>query len=152
MGWTHPSPHPTAKWHLDIQFMPSEQEGKKCFLLEARDDLTGFVEIKILPDRKAILVRRFLEYDIFLRWGLPLCVVVDGGSEFKKEVIEILRQLKIQRVVISPYNSRANGINEQGYIPIATALAKITKGIGKGWRALLPYVRHADRTNPRGPL
>lgn len=90
-GWTHPSPQPTAKWHLDIQFMPSEQEGKKCYLLEARDDLTGFVETKILPDGKAISVRRFLEYDIFLRWGLPLCVVVDGGSEFKKEVIEILR-------------------------------------------------------------
>ena len=151
-GWTHPSPQPMAKWHLDIQYMPSVQSGKKCFLIEARDDLTGFVEASILPDKSSASVRRFLQNDIFLRWGLPLCIVVDGGSEFKGEVKSILWQLKVQRVVISPYNSRANGINEQGHIPIATSLAKYTNGTGKYWRDFLPYVLHADRTTVRGPL
>jgi hypothetical protein len=135
-GWTHPSPHPTAKWHLDIQYMPSGQRGKKCYLLEARDDLTGYLEAEIVPDKSAKCVRRFLEIDIFLRWGLPLCVVVDGGSEFKGEVTEILKMLGVQRVTISPHNSRANGINEQGQIPIATALAKMMNSTGRPLESL----------------
>ena len=73
----------------------------------------------------------FLRRQIFLRYGLPITVVVDGGSEFKKEVVEILKRLEVDRVSISPYNSRANGVNEAGYILIAVALAKITNGIGK---------------------
>lgn len=66
--------------------MPSGQKNVKCLLLEARDDLTGYVEARILPDRKAASVREFLQNNIFLRWGLPLSVVVDGGIEFKGEV------------------------------------------------------------------
>jgi hypothetical protein len=38
----------------------------------------------------------------------------------------------IKRVVISPYNVKANGIIERGHKPIINALAKIIKGgIGK---------------------
>jgi hypothetical protein len=55
-------------------------------------------------------------------------VVVDRGSKFKKEVVEILKYLGINRVLISLYNSRANGVNEVGYIPIIVALIKITNG------------------------
>jgi hypothetical protein len=151
-GWTCPSPIPFAKWHVDIQYMPSAQKGKKCFLLEARDDLTGFVEATILPDKSSASVRRFIVRSILLRWGLPLAVVVDGGSEFKKETTTILENMGIRRISISPYNSRANGINEVGHVPIAASLAKMTGGTGKNWRELLPYVLHADRTAVRGVL
>jgi transposase InsO family protein len=151
-GWTHPSPVPFAKWHLDIQYMPSSNKGKKCFLLEARDDLTGFVEAAILPDKSSLSVQRFIKQTLLLRWGFPLAVVVDGGSEFKGEAQQILKDLNIQRISISPYNSQANGINEAGHIPIASSLAKMTQGTGKNWRELLPYVLHADRTALRGVL
>lgn len=151
-GWTYPSPIPFAKWHLDIQYMPSNSPGKKCFLLEARDDLTGFVEAEILPDKSSTSVRRFIQAKILLRWGFPLAIVIDGGSEFKREARKIMEDLRIQRISISPYNSRANGVNEVGHIPIAASLAKATDGTGKDWRKLLPYVLHADRTSIRGTL
>ena len=94
----------------------------------------------------------FLRRQIFLRYGLPIMVVVDGGSEFKKEVVEILKRLGVDRISISPYNSRANGVNEAGHIPIAAALAKMTNGIGKRWREMLHYVLFAERTVIRGPI
>ena len=76
-------------------------------------------------------------------------MVIDGGSEFKKEVVQILKNLQIPRVTISPYNSRANRVNEVGHISIAASLAKATGGTGKGWKTLLPYVLFADRTTVR---
>jgi hypothetical protein len=43
----------------------------------------------------------------------------------------------IKRVVISPYNIKANGMIERGHKPVIDALAKITKkGIGKWVRNL----------------
>ncbi len=148
-GKTIPSPIPFAKWHLDIQYMPSAQRGKKVFLLEARDDLTGYVEAEILPNKGAAGVKRFIQDKILLRWGFPLAVVIDGGSEFKAEAKEILHRFNIDRISISPYNSRANGINEAGHLPIAASLAKMTGGTGRNWKALLPYVLYADRTTVR---
>ena len=120
--------------------------------MEARDDLTGFVEAEILAAKTAAAAESFIKRHILLRWGIPYCVVVDGGSEFKGECEAILNRLSIHRVVISPYNSRANGVNEVGHIPIAAALAKMIARTGKRWKTYLLYVLHADRTTVRGTL
>ena len=64
---TEPSPFPFAKWHLDIQYMPSSQRGKKTYLLEARDDLTGFVEAEILAAKTAAAAESFIKRHILLR-------------------------------------------------------------------------------------
>jgi hypothetical protein len=149
---TMPSPQPFAKWHLDIQYLPSGQMGKKNLLVEARCDLIGYPEADFLPNKGAAGVRDFIRRHIFLRWGLPLCVVVDGGSEFKAEVSAVLRSMGVQQVVISAYNPRANGVTESGHISIAAALAKMTNGTGGKLKELLPYVLFADRTTIRGPL
>ena len=129
--------------------MPGGEKGKICFLLEARDDLTGYVEAAVLLRKTATVVEGFIRREIFLRWGYLMEVVVDGGSEFKGEAQEILRKLSVNRVVISPYNSRANGVNEQGHFPIVASLTKALKGTGKNWKALLLYVLFADRTTVR---
>lgn len=144
--WTFPPSQPFAKWSLDIQYMPSDRMATKCYLLEARCDLSGYVEAGILPDKSAKHVKDFLLVNVLLRWGLPLEVLVDGGSEFKGELTEILTQLGIKRKNISPYNSKANGANESGHFSIASALGKMTNGVGAQWKRALPYVLHADRT------
>jgi hypothetical protein len=57
--------------------------------------LTGYLEAKVLPNAKATSIELFLRYIIFPRYGLPLIVVVNRGSKFKKEVMEILKYLGI---------------------------------------------------------
>ena len=39
----------------------------------------------------------------------------------------LFKNLRIRRVVISLYNSRANSLGERGYFSIASALAKLYK-------------------------
>jgi hypothetical protein len=56
---------------------------------------------------------------------------VDEGPENKDVIKQLAADYKIKRVVISAYNSKANGIIERGHLPIINAFAKITDG-GKG--------------------
>ena len=145
-----PSPWPFAKWTLDIQNVASSAGARtKYFVVEARDDLTGYPEATIVTSTKSAPVAAFVRKQILLRWGWPMVVLVDGGSEFEGDLVALLENLGIKRVVISPYNSRANGLNERGHFSIASALAKLCKGKTVGWQKWLPYVLHADRTSVR---
>ena len=118
-------------------------------MVEARDDLTGYPEATIVTSTKSAPVAAFVRNQILLRWGWPMVVLVNGGSEFEGDLIALLENLGIKRVVISPYNSRANGLNERRHFSIASALAKLCKGKTVGWQKWLPYVLHADRTSVR---
>jgi len=57
-----------------------------------------------------------------------MVVLVNGGSEFEGDLITLLKNFRIKRVVISPYNLRANSLNERGYFSITLILAKLYKG------------------------
>jgi hypothetical protein len=64
-------------------------------------------------------------------------------------IIQFVTDYNIKRVIISPYNAKANRIIERGHKPIIDALAKITKGgIGK-WVRNLHTILWADRTTIR---
>ena len=57
-----------------------------------------------------------------------MVVLVNGGSEFEGDLITLLKNLRIKRVVISPYNLRANSLNKRGYFSITLIFAKLYKG------------------------
>ncbi|AEO70796.1 uncharacterized protein THITE_2057184, partial [Thermothielavioides terrestris NRRL 8126] len=92
------------------------------FLVEAYDDLIGYIEAKILLNKSSKSVKSFISRYILF---------VDKGSKFKSEIKEILCKLGIKRVIISLYNSYINSVNKASYIPIATLFIKMTNSIGK---------------------
>ena len=52
--------------------------------------------------------------NIFARYGLPTQVVSDNGAPFQSaEYEEFLRQNGIQRVLVFPYHSSSNGLDER---------------------------------------
>ena len=55
----------------------------------------------------SITMKRFIVNRLITRYGIPLEIVFDRGSENLGDVLEIVKRLAIRRVVISPYNSRA---------------------------------------------
>jgi len=135
------------KIHLDIQHMPTDHGMR--YLIEARCDLSGFVEAQPLRAANSKNIASFLETHLVHRYGLPGTVVVDGGTEFKGELKTTCEAMKISRVVTSAYNPRANGIVEGGHYTLASALAKTGKGQAKGWVKRLPVALFADRTTIR---
>ena len=143
--YTIPSAIPFARWSLDIQYL-AERRGVNLYCIEARDDLSGYPEARVTRIRSAQRIMDFIEDHILWKWGWPLSVTVDGGSEFKKEVIEGLKERRIQRVTISSYNSRANGQNENGHFRIASALAKFDLNCKGGLDRKVQAVLMAERT------
>ena len=73
-------------------------------------------------------------------------MTVDGGLEFKKEVIKGLKERRIQRVTILSYNLRANGQNENGYFRIVFVLAKFDLNYKGGLDRKVQVVLIAKRT------
>ena len=74
-------------------------------------------------------------------------MAVDGGGEFKGEVIKLLNKWGVDRIQVSAYHAQANGMIERGHQPLKDALSKL----GANWVGNLPAVLFADRTTVHGP-
>ena len=139
---------PMVKVHFDCQYMPLDQGFK--YLAEARCDMTGWVEAIPLKKITAKALRRFAA-NLVYRFGMISVAVVDGGPEFKKEFPPLLEELGIRRIVTSPYNPKANGINERGHYSISMALRKMERKGKPRWYDNLERALFADRTAAKAP-
>jgi hypothetical protein len=114
--WEEPL-HPTwtttvwEKVGLDVVHMPNS--GGYQYIVFARDDLSGWVEGRALTAANSKNVTKFIHEDVIVRHGCPKKIVVDGGSENKGFVEELLECFKIRRIPISAYHLQSNGLVER---------------------------------------
>lgn len=142
---------PTAPWypmmkiHIDGQYLPDDNGMK--FLLEARCDMTGWIEAMPCKALTAANVRKFIRRIIY-RYGMPLKIVTDNGSELAKGIPDELYDLGITMAKISAYNSKSNGLIEVGHVSMVNYFKKLGR-LGK-WVGLLDQALLADRSAIRG--
>lgn len=142
---------PTAPWypmmkiHIDGQYLPDDNGMK--FLLEARCDMTGWIEAMPCKALTAANVRKFIRRIIY-RYGMPLKIVTDNGSELAKGIPDELDDLGITMAKISAYNSKSNGLIEVGHVSMVNYFKKLGR-LGK-WVGLLDQALLADRSAIRG--
>jgi hypothetical protein len=86
------------------------------------------VEIRVLRAAISKVIIKFLWEDIVYRYGIFGRLVVNESSENKDLIVQFVTDYSIKRVVISPYNVKANGMIERDHKPVINVLAKITKG------------------------
>ena len=137
-----------GKVHLDVVYLPWALGGYK-YAVFARDDLSGWIEGKALRDNDSKEVAKFVFEDIVCRHGCPFMVVVDGGSENKGELEELLRVYGVKRVETSAYHPQSNGLVERGHEPIVNCLAKYCHEDPMSWPTMLPLALWADRISVR---
>ncbi|KAI0997515.1 hypothetical protein K3495_g10672, partial [Podosphaera aphanis] len=135
---------------IDITFMPRTKTGLK-YLVLARCDLSNWVEGRAIRNPTAAAVAKFIWEDIICRHGLFGKLVVDGGTEFMGEVVLLLQKYDVNRVQISAYNKRANGMVERGHKPIVQALARMCGDSKDDWNRYLHAVLFADRVTVHAP-
>lgn len=103
--------------------MPKAQG--KTQIVAARDDLSGYIEARMLSKATARKVANFLWEDVICRWGAIETLTSDNGSEFIGEAVKILMErYGINHIRIAPYNSRASGIVERGHRTFREALVR----------------------------
>ena len=135
---------------LDVVYLP-DSFGKTCLVI-GRCDFSNWPEARALKGPvTSAMIAAFIWEDIICRHGLFGELRVDGGRENMGEVIRLLSEYDVRRIVISPYNSKANGQVERGHRPISDALIAMTRGRGHLWYHHLSAVLFAARTTVHAP-
>ncbi|KAL6406497.1 putative gag-pol poly protein [Ilyonectria robusta] len=137
--------YPIMKIHIDSQYLPDD-DGMK-FLLEARCNLTGWVEAMPCKALNTANVRKFIR-KILYRYGMPVKIVTDNGSELAKGIPEELDDLGITMAKISFYNSKSNRLIKVGHMSLVNYFKKLGR-LGK-WVGLVDQALFADRSTIRG--
>ncbi|XP_022019209.1 uncharacterized protein LOC110919244 [Helianthus annuus] len=76
---------PFQQWGIDMVGPFLEAPGAVKFIIVAVDYFTKWVETKALASTSAMMVRKFIWEHIICRFGLPLKIVTDNGTNFASE-------------------------------------------------------------------
>ena len=136
-----------SKIYLDVMFMPKVRGFK--YIIAARDDLSGAAEGRALRHSNAKATAQFIWEDIFCRYGAVGQITTDNGPEVQGAVTLLMDRYKIPQIKISAYNSKANGVVENGHFPIREGIMKACKGNPKKWPDLVPHAFFADKVTVR---
>ena len=78
-----------TKVYLDIMLMPEAQG--YCYIIAARDDLSGAVEGRKLKRATARTVSQFIFEELLCHYGAIAEIITDNGPEVKGATEELLR-------------------------------------------------------------
>ena len=88
---------PFQGWSVDLAGpFPADGDGMRWAAV-AVDVYTKWVEIALLPSKHAFVCARWFYTDIISRWGRPLFVRSDNGTEFMAEFTAVLKKLGVVR-------------------------------------------------------
>ena len=122
---TDAPPYPFAKVSMHISGpYPTSLFGYK-YILSVVDHYSGWQEAFALPDKSAENVGHVVIDEIFPRFGCPLQIVSDNGTENENKVIrETLKEMNVDHVTTSFYHPEANAKVERFHRTLRDILAK----------------------------
>jgi len=119
------------------------------YIVYRRYRLLLWIEAKALKEENTRSIRQWLFEDIICRWRSLVKIVTDNRALFKKAVKWLEEKYGIKGVIISPYNSQANGIVKRLHWDLRQMLYKAMKGDVRKWDWYLHHVIWADRITVR---
>jgi hypothetical protein len=120
--------------------------GNLNYIIHAVEPTILWPEAKALRTLDAKSVAKFIYENIVCRFACVPFIMMDGGPEFKKEVLFLLSSLYSCTVVISTaYHPEGNAPVEHGHQPIVDTLYKCTGDAKVNWPKYLHTVLFAVR-------
>lgn len=122
---TDNAPFPFAKINLDISGpYPRSLSGNK-YILSFVDQYSGWPEAFATPDKAADTVVQLLIDEIIPRFGCPLQIVTDNGTENENRLMrETLEAFNIDHVLTSVYHPAGNSKVERFHRTMLDAMSK----------------------------
>ncbi|KAJ9565234.1 hypothetical protein OSB04_001200 [Centaurea solstitialis] len=125
---------------------------KRCDEL-AVDYVSKWVEAMACHTNDARTVVKFLQKQIFTRFGTPRALISDEGTHFINNVLEeVLNKYDIQHRVATPYHPQTNSLAELYNREIKGILSKVVKPHRKDWASKLDDALWAYRTAYKTPI
>ncbi|XP_022013761.1 uncharacterized protein LOC110913223 [Helianthus annuus] len=122
---------PFQQWGIDMVGPFPEAPGAVKFIIVAVDYFTKWVEAKALASTTSAVVKRFIWEQIICRFGLPLRIITDNGTNFAADDLERwFKELNIEHTFSSVAHPQGNGqveaVNKSIVDGIKARLGRIT--------------------------
>ncbi|GBG69747.1 hypothetical protein CBR_g4578 [Chara braunii] len=130
-----------------------DQEGKEFFyvqyILDARDDLSGFVNAVALKKKTGRSVADWIE-DFYLRHPFIKRFIAVNGTKFvNQEALGMLKRLCVPIKLIEPYHPEANAPVERGHRTLKNTVAKLAADNLGSWPRYLKYAIFSENMTPK---
>ena len=123
--------------------MPNPSPVQQHWVLVIIDYFTKAAELVAVPSKSAECIARALWDNWFCRYGVPLYVTSDNGTEFSGEFAAMLERLGIIHVTTAVRHPQANGVCERMVGTIKRKLYSYCDGHPTHWISYLPRLRYA---------
>ncbi|EZG42860.1 putative Pol polyprotein, partial [Gregarina niphandrodes] len=102
---------------------PRAVGGVNYHIVVVIDHATRYLQAQVIRDKSAQTVRDFAVTHWQQYFGVPIAVLVDGGSEFKSQFFQlVMNEWRSKLYVTSPYRPQGNGVNESSHRALSKAL------------------------------
>ncbi|XP_022004349.1 uncharacterized protein LOC110901896 [Helianthus annuus] len=149
VGYYWPGMHLDA-WGIDMVGPFPEAPGAVKFIIVAVDGFTKWVEAKALASTTSTVVKRFIWEQIICRFGLPLKIFTDNGTNFAADDLQQwFRELHIEHTFSSVAHPQGNGQVEAVNKSIVDGIKARLGEKKRGWVDELPSILWAHITMPK---
>eukprot|EP00873_Tetraselmis_striata_P038743 jgi/Tetstr1/459007/TSEL_004475.t1 len=120
--------------------LPTSSEGHK-YVIVIVEHFRKWIELVHVRDLEASTTAKAFHERVLARYGAPVEVVTDNGTEYQGAFREQLERHGIQPVDIPPGHPQANGMAERIVQLLKVALRKVVPTLGTAsWRSWMPVV------------
>ena len=101
--------YPFEKINLDVSYPYGETQRDNIYIVSFVDWLNNWPELYTVVVNKAQIIAWLILKEIFPRYGSPLELVTDNGSENVNEIMkETMMSLNIKHITTSPYRPQSS--------------------------------------------
>ncbi|GBG72733.1 hypothetical protein CBR_g12300 [Chara braunii] len=119
------------------------------YIMDARDNLSGFVEAVALKKKTVRSVADWIE-DFYLRHSFVRRFIADNETKFvNQEVLGMLKRLCVPIKLIEPYHPEANAPVERGHRTLKNTIAKLAADHLGNWPRYPKQAVFAENMTPK---
>eukprot|EP00873_Tetraselmis_striata_P014606 jgi/Tetstr1/434870/TSEL_002584.t1 len=127
--------------------LPTSSEGHK-YVIVIVEHFNKWIELVHVRDLEASTTAKAFHERVLARYGAPVEVVTDNGTEYQGAFREQLERHGIQPVDIPPGHPQANGMAERIVQVVKVALRKVVPTLGTAsWPSWMPVIEFGYRVS-----
>jgi hypothetical protein len=142
------------QWGLDfIGEINPPSSGQNKWILTTTDYFTKWIEVVTTRNATDKVIMKFLETNIFSRFGFPSKLVTENSQAFKsKAMIDLCGSHKISLTHSTPYYPQGNCLAESSNKTLIRIIEKLLTKIKKYWDSKLKYALWANKISTKKSL
>ena len=142
------SGEPWERVSLDITGPHPRSSRQNKYILSIVDHFSKWAEAIPLSNHTAPIVARALVVHVISRFGTPLQILTDRGTEFESELFtHLMKWLGVEKLRTTVFKPSTNGIVERFHRTLNSMLGKAVSESQKDWDDKLPFVMAAYRSS-----